>query len=293
MSSTVEGVLTKNGVAFQKTGRRFLIRCLNPEHPDNHPSLSIDSMSGMGKCFSCGFKVNVFTHFGAEYNFQTVKVYKLLNKLEELKAQLVGLEMPENFKPETREFRGISGKTLQRFGAFTVDTTEEYQDRIVFPLKDSTGKIRCFLSRHKFSDAQPKYIVRPHKVEVPLFPATVKPYKNCVFFVEGIFDALNLIDKGVENVVCVFGTTTISQKTKHKFTELLLSGVSKIFLMFDGDKAGQDGMKNAKPILESIGFHVDIIELGEDMDPGEMSREDVDNLLRIIDEKHSETREDE
>jgi DNA primase len=293
MSDTVEGVLTKNNIQFQKMGRRYLIRCLNPEHPDNHPSLSIDSMSGLGKCFACGYKLNIFSHFGADYNFQSIKVYKLLDKLEILKAGLVGLEMPENYRPVTREFRGISGKTLQRFNAFTVDTAEEYHDRIAFPLEDSTGKIRCFISRHLHSDIQPKYIVRPHKVEVPLFPATVKPYKNCVFFVEGIFDALNLIDKGLENVVCVFGTTTITQKSKQKFAELQMRGVNKIFLVFDGDKAGSDGMKTAKPILESMGFLVEIVELDDGMDPGDMELEDVQNLKRILDETYSSAPKDE
>lgn len=282
MSNSVEDVLRDNNIPFQRSGRRFLINCLNPEHPDKNPSMSIDSITGLGKCFSCGHKINLFTHFGAAYNYQSIKVFQLQNKLEVLKSSLLGLEMPDNFVPETREFRGISAKTLQKYGAFIVSGNDEYKDRIVFPIKDQTGKIRCFLARHKYSDAQPKYIIRPHKVEVPIFPPIVKPYKGSVLLVEGIFDALNLIDNGMDNVVCVFGTSTITEKSKHKLVPLKLMGVSKIYILFDGDVAGKKAAELLKPIIQKMEFDCETIELPEDVDPGDLSKEDIQKLKELL-----------
>lgn len=282
MSNTVEEVLTKNGIAYQRSGRRFLIKCLNPEHPDRNPSLSLDSITGLGKCFSCGFKVNLFTHFGAAYNFQSVKVSLLQNKLDALKASLIGMDMPEGFVPETREFRGISNKTIRKFDGFLLPNVDEFKDRLVFPLRDSTGKIRCLIGRHKYSDANPKYIVKPPKADIPFFPPTIKPYKGAIFLVEGIFDALNLIDKGVENVVCVFGTQSITERSKYKFVPLQLMGVSKIYILFDGDAAGKKASEQLTPIIKNMGFEVDTIDLPDGTDPGDLEAEDVKQLLECI-----------
>ena len=45
---------------------------------------------------------------------------------------------------------------------------------------------------------------------MPFCPAKVKPIQNRVILVEGIFDALNLWDKGLKNTVCCFGTQQVS-----------------------------------------------------------------------------------
>lgn len=281
MTASVEELLQKNSIKYQKSGRRFLIKCLNPEHEDNNPSLSLDSVTGLGKCFACNFRVNIFAHFGESYNFQNFKAMLLQGKLDTLKSNLTGLEFPSDYVPETRDFRGISSKTLQRFEAFN-STLEEWRDRLVFPLRDTSGKIRCFIGRHKHSDVQPKYKILPHKVEVPLFPSVVKPYKGTVLLVEGIFDALNLIDKGLDNVVCVFGTSTITPKRKDKLLPLKFMGVSKIVVLFDGDTAGRKATTEVIQVINSLDFASDSIELPEGVDPGDLSQEDVNKLKGML-----------
>ena len=58
-------LLSEKGIKFSVKGQDAIIACLNPEHDDNNPSLRVDRVTGIMHCFSCGFKVYLFTYFGA------------------------------------------------------------------------------------------------------------------------------------------------------------------------------------------------------------------------------------
>ena len=84
---------------------------------------------------------------------------------------------------------------------------------------------------------------------MPFCPAKVKPIQNRVILVEGIFDALNLWDKGLKNTVCCFGTQQVNWV---KLSLLKLQGVQGIDIMFDGDEAGRQAAEKAKDIAEKV-----------------------------------------
>ena len=279
--SSVEEVLTRHGMNPARQGRRFVVRCINPDHEDKNPSLSIDSVTGLGYCFSCGYKFNVYTYFNESYNYQSQKIHFLRDKLESVKSDVVGLDMPDSFVPFNREFRGISSETMKRFEAFTV-SNEDWSDRLVFPLRNAQGSIKAFIGRHMYSDEGAKYLIRPHKVKLPLFPAIVKPVKGCVVLVEGIFDTLNLIDKGVTNVVCAFGTNTFSSRKDNRLTQLKMMGISKILVLFDGDMAGRKASTELVRYIRGKELLADSIDLPDDVDPGSLSLEDVIRLKELI-----------
>jgi DNA primase len=52
--------------------------------------------------------------------------------------------------------------------------------------------------------------------------------------------------------------------------------------MFDGDEAGQKAATLLKPLIEDCGFIVEIINLPDGVDPGELSQEDVDATSEYI-----------
>ena len=54
MSDPVLEIIQKHGLEYKSSGRDYLIRCLNPEHPDTDPSFRVDRISGVAHCFSCG-----------------------------------------------------------------------------------------------------------------------------------------------------------------------------------------------------------------------------------------------
>ena len=49
----MEGLLEQLGCEFERQGKNLRITCPTPEHPDNHPSASIDVHTGLWHCFAC------------------------------------------------------------------------------------------------------------------------------------------------------------------------------------------------------------------------------------------------
>lgn len=277
MSEAVANLLTSNGIQFTISGKDYLIKCLNPEHDDSNPSCRIDRVSGLTHCFSCGWKRNIFKHFGVFFNNSSVRVAKLKEKLENLRVALTELEMPEGCTPYTQVFRGISVQTLKHFEAFYSTRDEKIQDRIIFPIRDVSGKIVAFIGRHTLSNANPRYLVFPHGRPLPMYPYKIEG--NSIVLVEGIFDMLNLYDKGLRNVVCAFGTSTISEdNASAKFLPYKAQGIDKVFILFDGDIAGRDAAKKLEPIILGQGFKVEIVDMADDTDPGDLNEEDVSSI---------------
>lgn len=278
----MESLLNSKQIAFNISGRDYLIHCLNPEHLDKNPSLRIDRITGAFHCFSCGFKGTIFKYFGVFTNYTPMRIAKLKEKLQELKTSNTGLQIPPGAMPFTKTFRGISIKTLKLFEAFYTNQEEKLIDRIVFPIKDITGKTQVYVARHLLSNGNPRYLNYPSKVQIPLYPASIKSTYTSLVLVEGIFDMLNLYDKGLENCVCSFGTNTLQNNTKQKLLAYKTQGITKIYIMYDGDEAGEKAAKQLKPLIEESEFFVEIIQLPSGTDPGELSQEDVDSIKEYI-----------
>jgi len=275
-------LLNKHNIPYTEGAKDYVVKCLNPDHDDNSPSLRIDKVTGKMHCFSCGYKVNIFSHFGVVGNFVSIKVAGLKEKLKNLQTSFTGVEFPEEVIPFNRVFRGISVKTLKEFGAFYTNGKDTLNDRIFFPVKDMTGKNLLFVGRHILSQGNPRYLNYPSGVTMPIFPEVFKEKHTSAFLVEGIFDMLNLYDKGLKNVCCTFGTNTLQKNTAYKLLPLKVQGVTKLYIMFDGDTAGREAAEKLKPLLEAENFEVEIVEMEDGKDPGDLTQEDVDSILDYI-----------
>ncbi len=282
MTDAVLKLLQDNKLSFTVSGKDYLIKCLNSQHEDSNPSCRVDRVRGLTHCLSCGFKCNLFKFFGVFTNNTSVKIQVLKDKLEALKVDANGQELPKGATPYTHKFRGISVETLKHFGAFFTHDVEKLQDRIIFPIKDISDKTLVFVARHTLSEANPRYVNYPSGVVMPVFPAKVTGTHRSIVIVEGMFDMLNMYDKGIDNVVCVFGTNTLKNNTGRKLLAFKVQGITKIFVLFDGDKAGREASAELKPLLETEGFIVEIIALPDDMDPGDMDQEYVDSIKEYI-----------
>jgi DNA primase len=282
MSDPVLELINKNSLAFTVSGRDYLIKCLNPDHEDSNPSFRVDKVTGVAHCFSCGFKTNLFKYYGVFTNPVPMKIAALKEKLNELKTSSTGLELPLGHTPYLKQFRGISPQTLKYFGAFYTNQVEKLQDRIIFPVKDITGKTVVFVGRHTMSNGNPRYINYPSGVKMPVFPTHLPSGYQSLVIVEGIFDMLNLYDKGLENVICAFGTNTLQNDTKQKLLPFKAQGITHIYLLFDGDDAGDKAAKALKPLIEAENFIVEIIKLPDDRDPGELDMIEVRSIAEYI-----------
>ena len=282
MSDPVLDLLNSKGLSFTISGRDYLIKCLNPEHNDSNPSFRVDKVSGIAHCFSCGYKTNIFKYFGIFTNQIPLKIAKLKEKIQELKRMSTGLAELPGSVPYTRSHRGISVETLKYFGAFFTTQVDKMEDRIIFPIKSITGKTEVYVGRHLLSNGNPRYLNYPGGVQIPLFPASVPRGSRSMVLVEGLFDMLNLYDKGLNNAVACFGTNTLQKDMKQKLMPYRAQGVTKVFIMFDGDEAGRKASSFLKPLIEEEGFEVEIISLDDGDDPGVLDQESVSSIVEYV-----------
>lgn len=282
MSDAVLELIQKNGLEYKVSGRDYLIKCLNPEHPDTNPSFRVDRISGVAHCFSCGFKTNLFKYYGVFTNMVPIRIAAIKDKLAAIKTMTTGLDLPKGATPYIRAFRGVGSSTLKEFEAFYTNEVEDLQDRICFPVKNVTGKTQVFVARHTLSSGNPRYVNYPKGVEMPLYPSALPPGSTSVVLVEGIFDMLNLHDKGVKNAVCTFGTNTVQKDLKLKMMPYKAQGVTKVYILFDGDAAGNKAAELLKPMLEAESFLVEIIKMEDETDPGMLSASDVASINAYV-----------
>ena len=270
---TVDELLTSKGITYRPGGKDLVIPCLNPDHDDKNPSLRVDKTTGVFNCLSCGFSGNIFNHFGEKANWLQIRRERVKDVIKQKLHEATGLNIPENAVPFEQEWRGISADTFRRFEAFQHNNSE-YIGRVVFPIRNITGKIVAFCGRHQ-GDASPKYLFHPSKTKIPMFPSVVKPLHGRVIMVEGLFDMMNLYDKGLTNVICAFGVNTINQD---KINILKIQGIYAIDILFDSDDAGQKGAKALKELAEKNDMEAHIFSLTNVKDPGEMTALQVLNL---------------
>ena len=268
---TVEELLVAKGIYFIPKGGDFLVRCLSPDHDDRNPSMRIDKITGIFQCFSCGFKGNIFTHFGEKANQLQLRRELLKKTIRQKRSESVGLSFPRNITPYAGNWRDIKPETYKKFEAFQ-HHDPDYIGRIVFPVRDISGRIVAFNGRHT-TGGTPKYMISPAGAKMPLFPV-VEPIQGSVILVEGIYDMINLHDKGLDNAVCCFGTKNINED---KLKMLSIQGVEEIIVFFDGDEAGQNASQIVQDMAERVGLASRNVSL-KDRDPGALPLQTVQKL---------------
>lgn len=285
----VAKLLQAKGIPFSSSGRDYVIKCLNPKHDDSNPSFRVDKISGLAHCFACGYKRNLFKHFGVfSAALVPVKVEKLKEKIQEIVSGTAKeVDLPKGAVPYTQSFRGISAATYKHFGAFYTHDDAAYENRIVIPIKDITDKTIAFIARHVDRNAEPRYKVFPSKTPLPCYPAIV-PNTHTIVLVEGIFDMMNLYDKGLTNSVSIFGANNLTNTAQYKMLAYKAQGIHTVYLLMDGDDPGRAAAAELKPVLENLNLKTHIVELEEGQDPGGLSKKEVDVLNRMINGKSSD-----
>ena len=263
-------VIEKQGLEYKMAGRDILVRCLNPDHNDTNPSMRIDKITGLFHCFACGYKGNLLQKYNVYTSRTSILRNRLKDKIHKQLTENTGIRFPANAEFWEFNYRNISADTYKKFKAFT---HSEFKDRLIFPIFDVTKKL-VLLQARSMDGSDPKYLFFPSNVEPPMFPLPVKPILGSVILVEGIFDVLNLYDKGIENVVTCFGTQSV---TEDKLKLLHLLGVTTIHVFFDGDPPGQNAAARLEKVIMGCGFQYNNIYYDK-QDPGELTAPQVERL---------------
>ena len=93
---------------------------------------------------------------------------------------------------------------------------------------------------------------------------------------EGIYDVINLHDKGLTNAMCCFGVNNV---TVEKLQLLKMKGVEQIDIFYDPDEAGQVATEKVIELCEKEGLKYYNVKIPPDLgDAGALSESSVKKL---------------
>src|ERR1700733_15137425 len=153
------------------------------------------------------------------------------------------------------------GLILERSAEKTSGFYDRFRDRLMFPIRDSRGRVIGFGGRI-IDQGEPKYLNSP---ETPLFHKGKELYGlyearqaradfKRLMIVEGYMDVVRLHQAGITYAVATLGTAT-TQEHLNKIFRL----TSEVVFCFDGDRAGRQAAWRA--LENSLGLARDGREL--------------------------------
>ncbi|WP_311481621.1 DNA primase [uncultured Anaerococcus sp.] len=146
---------------------------------------------------------------------------------------------------------------------------DKYRNRVIFPIIDTYGRIIGFGGR-AIDKTMPKYLNSPEsevfKKRFNLYGLNIfkKQNKRDLILVEGYMDVIALNNKGIDLAVASLGTALTVEQAK-----LCKRYADNIYICYDSDAAGIKATKRAIEIFREAEIGVNIIQLGEGLDPDE------------------------
>ena len=170
---------------------------------------------------------------------------------------------------------------------------DRFRDRVMFPIRDSRGRVIAFGGR-VLGDDKPKYLNSP---ETPVFHKGQELYglyearkhnRNLdeIIVVEGYMDVIALAQQGLRNAVATLGTATSEEHLKRLFRV-----VPSVLFCFDGDQAGRNAAWRAlEATLSSLqdGRRARFLFLPEGEDPDTLVRSEGTDAFRARINQHAQ-----
>ncbi|AXO90235.1 DNA primase [Pseudomonas parafulva] len=170
---------------------------------------------------------------------------------------------------------------------------DRFRDRVMFPIRDSRGRVIAFGGR-VLGDDKPKYLNSP---ETPVFHKGQELYglyearkhnRNLdeIIVVEGYMDVIALAQQGLRNAVATLGTATSEEHLKRLFRV-----VPNVLFCFDGDQAGRKAawraLEAALPTLQD-GRRARFLFLPEGEDPDTLVRAEGTDAFQARIHQHAQ-----
>ena len=149
---------------------------------------------------------------------------------------------------------------------------DKYRNRVIYPIIDIYGRVIGFGGR-AIDDAMPKYLNSPEseifKKRYNLYALNnfKKQNKRDLILVEGYMDVIALNNWGIDIAVASLGTAFTLDQAK-----LAKRYADNIYVCYDSDGAGIKATQRAIDIFNQADISVNIIELGEGLDPDDFVR---------------------
>ncbi|WP_068827344.1 DNA primase [Pseudomonas sp. BMS12] len=170
---------------------------------------------------------------------------------------------------------------------------DRFRDRVMFPIRDSRGRVIAFGGR-VLGDDKPKYLNSP---ETPVFHKGQELYGlyearksnrdlDEIMVVEGYMDVIALAQQGLRNAVATLGTATSEEHLKRLFRL-----VPSVLFCFDGDGAGRKAawraLEATLPNLQD-GRRARFLFLPEGEDPDTLVRAEGTDAFRARINQHAQ-----
>jgi DNA primase len=155
---------------------------------------------------------------------------------------------------------------------------DRFRNRLMFPIRDASGRVVAFTGRALSSDDPAKYLNSPetelyHKSELLFGLDRAKDairMRRYTLLMEGQMDVLHAHQAGFQNAVALSGTALTEQHLK-----LLARYSENLMLVLDADSAGLGATAKAAALALSRGFSVKAVQLPEGKDPADLLGEDA------------------
>ena len=162
--------------------------------------------------------------------------------------------------PEILPGNGNVLRDLKGVGILSASGGEHFSGCLVFPVLDVDGNVTTLYGRFT-NDGMKRHVFLPGR-PTGLWNAPVMKTYSELIVVESVLDALSVQVAGFPNVVAAQGTNGLNDVD---IEDMRQSGVNKLVLVFDGDRAGTKAAARLKEKL--TGFTVITRSLPDEHDP--------------------------
>lgn len=268
----IEKIVRSLGIRVHSNSNNELT-CFCPFHTDEHPSLSINTITGKFLCRAgCikGARIQTLAKaMGVNTMFGMMKVTDYVEKKKDA-VPWIPMNLPLAIDNPAYKFlkgRGFYPETIKYWNLLFWDEKRV----IVIPIP-RVG----YILRYIDPDSEKKYKYVPGtRIGGTLFGWHNYRDQGSVILVEGAFDTIWLWQNEIKNSVALLHSDITKAQVE------ILRGINRnVTLMMDGDDAGQAANERIKNVLEIDGFHVCVKKLGQGVDPNDCSKEQLREVLK-------------
>ena len=210
-----------------------IVRCQCPDcsdtrkHKDEH-CVRLDTTTGLGKCYNCGFRFIIETKvvaYNKKRGFQN-KQYRTPDtcKLTQLTGQAIEVLLKRKIQPQTAAKAGVCS-ARHSFGGIEWDA-------LAFTFREGTKVVNIqYKSPNKDFAVETNCELIPWNIDACIG-------QESIIITEGMMDALALMECGYDNVISVSNGAQTDVHTFDRFRYSHLDSLRTIYLAGDMDEPG-------------------------------------------------------
>jgi DNA primase len=291
----IRNLLRTAGIRYKNGFRYFQVRC--PYHDDHTPSALVYKDNGYFKCFTCLTERPFYRLYkdltGVEWNGKLNLSLTMFRNTDAIAERIKAERRMADSKtdkyvdfdtvlsrvedvPLAKEYCRSREVSEDFIDVFSIRALEKgkvngitWTNRLVIPLHDETGVLRCAEGRD-YTREQQKKVLYPVNTSVNfIFNSAALDTEQTLIVVEGLMDVHKIWQWITTNVTCTFGIQLKEHQKKQ------LSAFNDIILFIDDDEAGRRSIG----LFEEFYPHDFRVAVSPGNDPGSSSREQLATVI--------------